>query len=119
MIVYSEFGRRVFDNADAGTDHGWGNNLLAVGGGVNGGQFYGQWLGLAEDMIFQGADVWATTDYRSVFGEMLLKRLHNNQLGDIFPGFSEAEYQPLGVFEGAPLVPDFNDPDVIFRDSAE
>lgn len=119
MIVYSEFGRRVFDNADAGTDHGWGNNCLAIGGGVNGGKFYGDWLGLHDDFLFQGADVWATTDFRSVFGEMLLRRLHNNKLGDIFPGFTAEQYKPLGIFSGAALQPDFNDPDVIFRDSAE
>ena len=119
MIVYSEFGRRVFDNADAGTDHGWGNNCLAIGGGVNGGKFYGNWLGLHDDFLFQGADVWATTDFRSIFGEMLLRRLHNNKLGDVFPGFTAEQYQPLGIFAGAALQPDFNDPDLIFRDSAE
>ncbi len=119
MIVYSEFGRRVFDNADAGTDHGWGNNCLAIGGGVRGGQFYGNWLGLHDDFLFQGADVWATTDFRSVFGEMLLRRLHNNRLGDIFPGFTAEQYKPLGIFEGALLQPNFNDPDVIFRDGIE
>lgn len=119
MIVYSEFGRRVFDNADAGTDHGWGNNCLALGGGVNGGQFFGDWLGLHEDFIFQGADVWSTTDYRSVFGELLLRRLGNNRLGDVFPGFTAADYQPLGLFQGALLTPDFNDPEVIFRHSME
>ena len=119
MIVYSEFGRRVFDNADAGTDHGWGTNCLAIGGGVNGGQFYGNWLGLQDDFLFQGADVWATTDFRSIFGEMLMRRLHNNKLGDIFPGFTESQYKPLGIFAGAALQGDFNDPDVIFRDSIE
>jgi len=119
MIVYSEFGRRVFDNADAGTDHGWGNNCLAIGGGVNGGKFYGNWLGLHDDFLFQGADVWATTDFRSIFGEMLLRRLHNNKLGDVFPGFTAEQYQPLGIFAGAALQPDFNDPDLIFRDGAE
>ena len=119
MIVYSEFGRRVFDNADAGTDHGWGNNCLAIGGGVNGGRFYGDWLGLHDDFLFQGADVWATTDFRSVFGEMLMRRLHNNKLGDIFPGFTADQYKPLGVFAGAALKADFNDPDIIFRDGVE
>ncbi len=119
MIVYSEFGRRVFDNADAGTDHGWGNNLLAVGGGVNGGQLFGSWPGLAEEYLFQGADVWATTDYRTVFTECLLKRLHNNQIHQIFPEFTQQEYQPLGVFNGSFVQPDFNDPEIIFRHGME
>lgn len=119
MIVYSEFGRRVFDNADAGTDHGWGNNCMAIGGGVNGGRFYGNWLGLSEEAIYKGADVWATTDYRTIFSEMLIKRLHSNKLFEIFPGFTKAEYQPLGVFSGSALHPDFNEPGIIFRDGME
>jgi len=119
MMVYSEFGRRAFDNADAGTDHGWGNNLLAIGGGVNGGQLYGQWPGLAKADLFQGADIWATTDYRTVFSECLLKRFHNNQLWQIFPGYTPAEYQPLGVFSGSLEQPDFNDPEIIFRSGIE
>lgn len=119
MIVYSEFGRRVFDNADAGTDHGWGNNLLAIGGGVNGGQFYGDWRGLHDDALFQGADVWATTDYRTVFSECLLKRFRNNQIHQVFPGFTAEEYKPLGVFSGSLIAPDFADPEIIFRHGME
>jgi uncharacterized protein (DUF1501 family) len=119
LIVYSEFGRRVFDNADAGTDHGWGNNAMAIGGGVNGGQLYGLWPGLAEQDLFQGADVYGTTDYRTLFSEMLIKRLHNNRLYEIFPGFTEQEYQPLGVFNGSLLHADFGDPNIIFRSGLE
>jgi len=119
LICYSEFGRRAFDNADAGTDHGWGNNMLVIGGGVNGGKFYGPWPGLAEEQLFQDADIYALTDYRTIFSEVLMKRLHNNQLHTIFPGFTEAEYQPLGVVSGSLVDPDFNDPEIIFRHGLE
>ena len=119
VLVYSEFGRRAFDNADAGTDHGWGNNLLALGAGVNGGRLYGAWPGLAEGNLFQGADVWAQTDYRTVFSECLLKRFHNDQIHHIFPGFTEKEYQPLGVFSGSLVAPDFNDGEILFRSGME
>jgi len=119
LICYSEFGRRAFDNADAGTDHGWGNNMLVIGGGVNGGQFYGPWPGLAEEQLFQDADVWALTDYRTIFSEVLLKRLHNNKLHIIFPGYTESEYQPLGVVNGSLVDPDFNDGEIIFRSGME
>jgi len=119
LMVYSEFGRRAYDNADAGTDHGWGNNLLAMGGGVNGGQLYGPWPGLAEQELYQEADVWATTDYRTVFSECLLKRFNNDSIWDIFPGYTEAEYQPLGVFSGSFVQPVFVDPQVIFEDGME
>src|SRR5690606_35861072 len=37
VIVLSEFGRRVLENQDGGTDHGYGNVMLALGGSVNGG----------------------------------------------------------------------------------
>jgi uncharacterized protein (DUF1501 family) len=116
LMVYSEFGRRAFDNADAGTDHGWGNNLLALGGGVNGGELYGAWPGLGESDLFQGADIWAQTDYRSVFSECLLKRFRNNQLWQVFPDFTEDQYQPHGVFSGSLVQPDFNDGEGMFRD---
>ncbi|MDP4678720.1 MAG: DUF1501 domain-containing protein [Burkholderiaceae bacterium] len=41
VLVMSEFGR-TFDSAGGfGTDHAWGNHWLAMGGPVNGGEFYG------------------------------------------------------------------------------
>jgi len=119
VLVFSEFGRRVFDNADAGTDHGSGNNMLALGGGVNGGRLFGNFLGLAQANLFQNADVYTTTDFRTVFSECLLKRFHNNQLWQIFPGYSAEAYQPLGVFSGSLIQPDFNDPEIIFRSGLE
>ena len=120
VLVYSEFGRRAFDNSDAGTDHGWANTSLVLGGGVNGGKQYGQWPGLAPDNLFQGADLRGTVDYRSVWSEILLKRLHNNQIHQIFPGFTEAEYKPLGIVSGSALHPDFNnDPELLFKGGFE
>jgi len=119
LICYSEFGRRAYDNSDAGTDHGWGNNMLVMGGGVNGGRLYGAWPGLAQGQLYQKADVWAQTDYRTVFSEVLLKRFHNSQIGEIFPGFTEAQYQPLGVCNGSLVKGDFDDPEMIFRDGLE
>ncbi len=121
MLVYSEFGRRAFDNADAGTDHGWGNNCLVVGGGVNGGQLYGTFLGLHDDFLFQGADVWSTTDYRTVFTEILLKRLHQFRIYEVFPGFEQADYeaQETGVVSGSLHDPDFGDPEVILKHGME
>lgn len=121
LLVYSEFGRRAFDNADAGTDHGWGNNCLVAGGGVNGGQLYGNFLGLHDDFLFQGADVWATTDYRTVFTEILLKRLHQFRVYHIFPGFEQTDYeaQETGVVSGSLQDPDFGDPEILMKHGME
>lgn len=119
LLVYSEFGRRAYDNADAGTDHGWGNNILALGGGVNGGKLYGNWPGLDEESLLYGRHVQVTTDFRTVFSECLLKRFRNNQIHQVFPGFTEDQYKPLGVFNGSLIAPDFADPEIIFRSGLE
>ncbi len=37
MLVYSEFGRRLTENAGAGTDHGTAGPVFLVGPGVRGG----------------------------------------------------------------------------------
>ena len=38
-MVYSEFGRRVPENANLGTDHGSANNMFFIGNRVNGGHY--------------------------------------------------------------------------------
>jgi uncharacterized protein (DUF1501 family) len=71
VVVISEFGRRLVQNEDYGTDHGHGNVMFALGGGVNGGQVYGAWPGLHNDQLYDHADLAITTDYRQVLSEML------------------------------------------------
>lgn len=102
-VAMSEFGRRVQENDDQGTDHGYGNVMLALGGSVNGGRTYGQFAGLAGDQMFEGADVMVTTDYRSVLSEALIRRLRNPSIYYAFPGY--ANYAPLGIFQGGDLPP--------------
>lgn len=114
IVVQSEFGRRLRENADNGTDHGHGNVMLALGGRVNGG-IYGQWPGLANDQLFDGADLEVTSDFRSVLGEVLIRRMGNVNLGEIFPGWTD--YQPLGIVQGPNLPPVFG-PE-IFADGFE
>ena len=43
LVVMSEFGRRLKENANHGTDHGHGNAMFVMGGHVNGGHVYGNW----------------------------------------------------------------------------
>jgi len=104
VIIQSEFGRRLKENANQGTDHGTGNPILVLGGNVNGG-FYGTWPGLANDQLFDGADLAATTDYRQIFSEILIRRLGNPKLGEVFPKY--AGYQPLNIVTGTDLPPDY------------
>jgi uncharacterized protein (DUF1501 family) len=99
VVVMSEFGRRLGVNASSGTDHGHGNAMLVLGGQVNGGRMYGAWPGLED--LDQSQDLRITTDYRSVLGEIVVRRLGNARLGTVFPGLSEQIYRPLGVVGSA------------------
>jgi uncharacterized protein (DUF1501 family) len=90
IVTMSEFGRAVAENGNGGTDHGHGNAMLVVGGPVKGGRVYGRWPGLAEDDRFEGRDLAVTTDFRSVFSEIVSGHLGASRqtLARIFPGFA-------------------------------
>ena len=116
-VVQSEFGRRLRENADHGTDHGHGNAMLVLGGNTNGG-IHGQWPGLGNDDLYDGADLAVTTDFRRVLSEILIRRMGNNKLGVVFPGYTD--YQPLGVVSGIDIPPDYSaDGSTLFTDGFE
>jgi len=46
-FTLSDFGRTFRINANAGSDHAWGNHHLVLGGSVRGGAFYGRFPNLA------------------------------------------------------------------------
>jgi uncharacterized protein (DUF1501 family) len=83
MVVLSEFGRRVQENASGGLDHGWGNVMWALGAGVKGG-YYGRVTPLANTL---DADLEVTLDYRSVLAEVVSRRT-TASIAEVFPGFS-------------------------------
>ena len=71
ILTMSEFGRAVAENGNRGTDHGHGNAMMVIGGGVRGGKVYGRWPGLAREQRYEGRDLAVTTDFRDVFGEVV------------------------------------------------
>jgi len=87
VVVLSEFGRRVRENGNGGTDHGHGNVIWVLGGGVRGGRVYGEWPGLATAQLYQGRDLAVTTDYRAVLAAILERHLHleDRELAQVFP----------------------------------
>lgn len=99
VVTLSEFGRRVQENGSGGVDHGHGNVVLMLGGGVNGGQVYGTWPGLADNKLDDG-DLAGTTDYRAILSEILRKRCGQTGISTVFPGLSAGA--DLGVVQTKP-----------------
>ncbi len=88
LLIHTEFGRRVAQNASLGVDHGTGSLAWLIGGGVNGGQVISDWPGLATADLEMGEDLKITTDLRTVLAELLGKRLGGTDTGIVFPDFS-------------------------------
>jgi len=96
VMTMSEFGRAVGENGSRGTDHGHGNAMMILGGGVRGGKVYGKWPGLAREQRHDGRDLAITTDFRAVFNEVVRGHLALNDTSRVFPGFTGKER--LGLF---------------------
>jgi uncharacterized protein (DUF1501 family) len=92
ILTMSEFGRAVAENGNRGTDHGHGNAMMIIGGqNVRGGKVYGRWPGLAREQRYEGRDLAVTTDFRSVFSEVVRGHLGVTNTSAIFPGFPNAQ----------------------------
>ncbi len=75
VAVVTEFGRTVKVNGTRGTDHGTATAALLVGGAVNGGRIVADWPGLATNNLYEGRDLYPTTDIRSIFKGILWEHL--------------------------------------------
>jgi uncharacterized protein (DUF1501 family) len=61
--------------------------MFVMGGGIQGGQIYGEWPGLAPENLYGPGDLAVTTDFREVLAEIVQKRLLNGRIQEIFPGY--------------------------------
>ena len=88
ILVHSEFGRRVPENTNLGTDHGTANCAFVLGGGVKGGQ-YSTPVSLT-DLVY-GDNLKYTTDFRNVYATLIEEFLGHKRsediLGDKFKTF--------------------------------
>src|SRR5215469_13424680 len=69
VMTFSEFGRRVSENANGGTDHGAAAPLFIVGNKVKAG-LLGKYPSLAPQDLFQG-DIKFNVDFRGVYAGVL------------------------------------------------
>jgi uncharacterized protein (DUF1501 family) len=99
VLVTTEFGRRFYENASQGTDHGRGFAALLLGDRVAGGRVVGTWPldEIAEPALAGPGGLTISLDARSLFAEVLQGSLAatNAQLATVFPGL---KVQRLGLF---------------------
>jgi len=73
LMTFSEFGRRLRENASGGTDHGAAAPLFLAGGSVHAG-LHGKMPSLEKKDLHDG-DVQFNVDFRSVYATVLEKHL--------------------------------------------
>lgn len=71
ILTFSEFGRRVKQNAGNGTDHGAASNVFIIGGQLRKPGFYNDLASL--DDLDSNGDLKYTVDFRSVYSTLLEK----------------------------------------------
>jgi uncharacterized protein (DUF1501 family) len=96
VLTMTEFGRAIRQNGSGGTDHGHASCLFIAGGSVKGGKVYGRWPGLAPEQLYEGRDLALTTDFRSVFSEILMKHMGAKDAAKVFPNFNRPP-APLNI----------------------
>jgi uncharacterized protein (DUF1501 family) len=86
LMTFSEFGRRVTENASGGTDHGAAAPMFIVGNKVKAG-LLGKYPSLAPSDLYQG-DIKYQVDFRSVYAGVLERWMQTKSapiLGRQFP----------------------------------
>ena len=71
ILTFSEFGRRVKQNAANGTDHGTANNVFVIGKNLKKAGFYNNLASLSD--LDANGDIKYTTDFRSIYATILSK----------------------------------------------
>ncbi|PYO76365.1 MAG: hypothetical protein DMD63_14535 [Gemmatimonadetes bacterium] len=97
VMTMSEFGRMARENGNRGTDHGHAGALFVIGGNVKGGKVHGKWPGLEQEQLYEGRDLALTTDFRSVFAEVVSHHMGAKTLDKIFPAFAASPRDFLGI----------------------
>jgi|GEM_PF-767993 len=88
IVIHSEFGRRNYENASDGTDHGHGNCFLVLGGGINGGT---HGVDLTPSDLLAEYPTYAV-DFRDVYRDVLENHLGVPDADSVFP-----EAQPIST----------------------
>ena len=90
VMMFTEFGRRVEENASLGTDHGTATPMFVFGAGVTGGM-YARHPSLID---LDDGNLKMTTDFRRVYATMIEEWLGHADTRSILKG----SFEPMGIF---------------------
>jgi uncharacterized protein (DUF1501 family) len=90
VMAFSEFGRRVAENANLGTDHGTAGPLFIAGKRVKGGH-YGKMPSLVD---LDDGNLRHTTDFRRVYATLIREWMNHSDVSAVLG----RDFEPLGVF---------------------
>ena len=71
ILTVTEFGRTINQNGGNGTEHGYGTAIFMAGGLLKKSQVHTDWPGLKRKEMFEGRDLNATIDARSVYASAM------------------------------------------------
>ncbi len=89
IVVVSEFGRGLLENAVGGTDNGHGGLAGLLGGAVAGGRVHGQTPSLAGRRLYRERPLPVTMDFREPLAAVITAHLGlpAEAVSRVFPGF--------------------------------
>jgi uncharacterized protein (DUF1501 family) len=100
VFVMTEFGRRIYENSSAGTDHGRGFAAMILSDKIKGGRILGP-RNFLDDDGEQGGEGMRVVggmriqyDFRDVFGDVLRGTMGMKRGDAVFPGF---KFTPTGL----------------------
>lgn len=89
IFTFSEFGRRVKQNASKGTDHGTANNVYIIGGKLNKPGIYNEMPDLAD---LDEGDLKFKIDFRQVYASLLDKWLVQSSVPILGNSFQSLDF---------------------------
>jgi uncharacterized protein (DUF1501 family) len=89
LCTFSEFGRRVGQNASGGTDHGTANNMFFIGGGLRQKGLINAMPSLSD---LDNGDLVHEIDFKQVYATLLKKWLDADDLSILKSAYSPLDF---------------------------
>ena len=89
LMTFSEFGRRVEENASFGTDHGTASQIFLIGNNLKKNGVYNEAPNLAD---LDDGDLKFSVDFKNIYATVLQKWLYTDDLKILGSKFSSLDF---------------------------